>query len=149
MGNKKERFSEYDEIHKDFTTRTFEGHLSVPSNFRMLCALFETSPAKILSDFMWTLSCMHQGTDEQRKAALDYFILSGHGQEIYSEEDVRQIFRELDARRSMYPGGEDRVMSKEQWNLYYCWENMYTQYWFEKWYGKIRRRSEGNPMENY
>jgi len=150
MGNKKKRFSQYDEIHEDFCTQSFKGDMLVPSNFRMLCILFETSPEKILSDFMWTLSCMPtDAKEEQRKASLEYFLLSGYGQQAYSEEDIRQIFRELEANRCLSPQVDDNVITQEQWKLHYCWRNMYMQYWFEKWYQKAKPRREKQPMRKY
>ena len=150
MGNKKKRFSQYDEINEDFSTQTFEGDMLVPSNFRMLCALFDTSPATILSSFMQTLSCMPDtGNDERRKTALEYFMASGHGQSIYAEEEVRQIFRELDAKRVLYPTVKDREITNEEYNLHSCWSHMYQEYWFRKWYQKSRRKREENPMQKY
>ena len=150
MGNKKKRFSQYDEINEDFSTQTFEGDMLVPSNFRMLCALFETSPAAILSSFMQTLSCMPERVnDEMRKAAPEYFIISGCGKSIYPEEERRQIFRELEVRRCLYPLVGDKDITTEEYKLHSCWNHMYQQYWFNKWYRKNRRKREENPMKNY
>ena len=150
MSKHKNRFSRYEDIHEDFSTTTRELKLMVPSNFRMLCALFETSPSRILSDFMWTLSSMpDSGTDEQRKAALEYFMHRGYAQKYYPEEEVQLIFRELEAKRILWPGIHDNVITPEQRQLHCMWSNMFMQYWFEKWYGRYRKRGEEKPMKKY
>ena len=150
MRKQKLSFVEYEEIHEDYTTQQKNCNLSIPANFRMLCALFETSPEKILSDFMWNVSFMvSKGTDETRNAALKYFLVCGYGQNIYSEQEIRQIFQELDAKRLLWPDRDEKMISKKQRELHYMWSNMYVQFWFEKWYRKNRREKEENPLLKY
>ncbi|MEJ7779581.1 MAG: hypothetical protein WKF68_08315 [Daejeonella sp.] len=71
MKNKKRLFHKYEEMHEDYSTRNRKYNLSLPANFRMLCALIETRPEKILGDFMWNVSYMiTKATEEQRQAAV-------------------------------------------------------------------------------
>ena len=147
---KQKRFSRYEEVNEDFATQKVNLSISLPSNFRMLCALFETSAEKILSDFMWNLSLMvNQTSDEQRNTAIEYFKLCGYGRQIYSEEEISLIFQELEAKRLLWPDIKDKVITNEQRDLHYIWSHMYMEYWFEKWYRKNRKVVRERPMEEW
>lgn len=117
---------------------------------KMLCALLETSPQKLLDDFMWNLSCMISKAGKgERLAAMEYFIACGYGRELYTEEEIRQMFHELDACRSLYPFMDENAMNSEQMDLHFTWSHMYMQYWFETWYRKTRKTAEENPLKKY
>jgi hypothetical protein len=150
MKTVKNKFSQYEEINEDYSTKTIQAKLSVPSNFRMLCALFETTAEQILTDFMWKLSAMPGvGTAEERRAAIQYILSAGLGQKIYSKEEIIQIFTELEAKQTLWPPINDPVMTQQQRDLHYHWGHMYIEYWFEKWYRKHRRAGVENPMARY
>ena len=148
MKNRKQKPDPYEEIHADYSTKQREFKLLIPSNIRMLCALFETEPEKILTDFLWDVSySFSQTSDEQRSAAVKYFILSGYGQKIYDEKDIREIFRDLKAIRCLTP--DDTEMSTDQFTHHYSWRNMYVQYWFKKRFYKVRRIGKLSDIKNY
>ena len=71
--------------------------------------------------------------------------MSGYGQKERSEEDIRQIFRELEANRCLYPEIDDKVITQEQGELHKSGE-ICMQYWFEKWYQKIKPKPEKHRM---
>jgi hypothetical protein len=97
----------------------------------MLCALFQTSPKQIL---------IRQLADspDQRKAAIAYFLQRGYAQAHYPEEDITQIFHELEAKSILWPELHDNHLTPEQRHLHCLWSNMWMGYWFEKW----KRRRE-------
>jgi hypothetical protein len=150
MKKNKHKYDKYEEIDKDYSTRTRDLNLSIPSNFRMLCALFEIKPAKILTDFMWTVSfMMTKATDQQRQAAVEYLIHCGYGIDLYSEDEIRQIFDELNAKRLLWPEINDEIITSEQRDLHYTWSHMYMQYWFEKWYWRVRKKGDTKNLKDY
>lgn len=150
MKNRKHPFNKYEVLHEDYASKNRDYNLSVPANFRMLCAITETRPEKILHDFMWNVSyMMTKASDEQRKAAAEYFILCGYGQDMYPEQDIRQIFRELDAKRCLWPDRDDQAINDEQRDLHYTWGHMYMQCWFKKWFWKVRRKGKLSVLREY
>ena len=150
MKNRKQKPDPYEEIHTDYSTKQREFKLLVPSNFRMLCALLETEPEKILTDFLWFVS--HDNTEasgKQRSAAVEYFIINGYGQKIYDEKDIREMFKELEAIRCLSPEINDKDISWDQLTRHYSWNHMYIQYWFKKWFYKVRRKGKLSDIKNY
>ncbi|MFD2164196.1 hypothetical protein ACFSJU_17435 [Paradesertivirga mongoliensis] len=140
---KHKAFARYQELAEEYTTTSQTITLSIPGNLRMLCSLFGTSPKQILTDFMWTLSLMPDyGSPEQRKAAIHYFIQRGYAQQHYPEEDIHQIFRELEAKSILWPDIHDTHLNPEQRHLQCLWSNMWMEYWFEKWFWKHRKGEE-------
>ena len=150
MSKHKNKFSRYEDVHEDFSSKTKEFKLMIPANFRMLCALFETPVEKILSDFMWKLSSMPDtATHEQRKAAFEFVLACKYGQNNYPEEEIRQMFQELEAKRILWPEINDNILGPDQRQLHCLWSNMYMQYWFERWYTKHRKKGDEKPMKKY
>ena len=124
---------------KDDYSRTQEVRLDQPYQFLLLCKLVGTPPVRILDDFMINLSgdSFKRATDEHRRnKAVEYFIQCGYGQEFYTEQEIRQLLKELDTIGSLWPDGAKMKLI----DRHAKWRNQYQHYWFNKWYRKLRRK---------
>lgn len=138
----------YKEINEMFSTKSLKANLMVPSNLRVLCAILEVKPEKILHDFMWTLSVSYgESTPEQRAKALEYFLQCGYGQELYTKDDILQMFKELEAKRLLMVA--DRGPGNKFWERHIRWTHMYIEYWFEKWFYKVRKKGNLSVLKEY
>lgn len=144
MGNK----GPYKEINPLYGSRKKEVSLLIPSNLRMLCAMLDVKPEKLLHDFMWTVSeSHHKCTEPQRIKAKDYFLECGYGQELYPKEDILQMFKELEAIRSLWI--EITHNNRKAFDQHIRWQHMYIEYWFEKWFNKVRRKEGVEILDEY
>jgi hypothetical protein len=111
-----------------------------PYQFMLLCKLMQVPPMQILHDFMTNVSgdnFNRAGEEGCRSKAVEYFIQCGYGQDFYTEQDIRQIVRELDAMGSLWPEtGKTKIIQ-----LHAKWSDKYQDdYWFKKWRNKLRRK---------
>jgi hypothetical protein len=107
--------------------------------FLLLCKLVQVPPEKMLRDFMTNVGCdswNRSSNEAQRTTATAYFMECGYGQDFYTPEDLRQIIWELDAIGGLWPQGA----KMELIDLQAKWRDKYQEYWFKKWYRKIRRK---------
>lgn len=124
-------------------TGAYERHAEykfiLPYQFLLLCRLMDITPGDLLNDFMDNLSCgswKRQGRDEAKEHLINYFIAHGYGQQHYTEEDIREIFKEMDALGLLFPtNGKGKMV-----DLYAKWRNKHHNYWFKKWFRKPRRK---------
>lgn len=111
---------------------------TLPMQFLMLCRLMEVTPEQVLTDFMDNLGCgswRREGREKARESVTEYFIAHGYGQHYYGEEDIRLIFRELDAIGMLWPvKGKMKLV-----DLHSRWRDEYYRYWYRKWFRKPRR----------
>jgi hypothetical protein len=94
---------------------------------------------RVVIDFMDNLShasWKRQGRDKPKEHLVDYFIAHGYGQHHYTEEDIRRIFKEMDALGLLFPINGKRKML----DAYVQWRNKHHTYWFKQWYQKPRRK---------
>lgn len=122
-----ERFGEYE--------------LCLPYQFLLLSKLTEMTPREMLNDFMGNLSCEsweREGRDKAKGHLIDYFLEMGYGQQYYTAEDLKQIFREMDSIGMLWPkeGSMDLI------ELQAKWRERYYKYWFKRWWEKVRRKEE-------
>lgn len=114
-------------------------HFILPYPFLLLCRLTATTPEQILYDFMENLSCSawkREGRDEAKQHLINYFITHGYGSEFYTEEELKQIFKEMDAVGLLFPQhAGTKLLDK-----YSAWRNKHQNHWFRNWYHKPRRR---------
>lgn len=111
----------------------------LPYQFLLLCRLMDITPKELICDFADNLSCgswKREGRDKAKEHLMNYFIAHGYGQHHYSEEEIRQIFKEMDAVGLLFP---DKGSSKLV-NLYAKWRDRHHRYWFENWFRKSRRK---------
>ena len=111
----------------------------LPYQFLLLCKLMDVPPNQVLHDFMDNLSCgswKREGRDAAKERLIDYFVEHGYGQNIYSVEDIRSIFKEMDAIGLLWPEKAKMKLI----DLHSKWRNKYYKYWFKKWFKNVRRR---------
>ena len=130
--SKQER-GKYEDISPLYSSKVRSCQLRIPSQFRLLCALFETPPEQMLNDFMDNAGFTSFGlNNETRLKAQEYLVECGYGSKLYSAGQLALIFKEMEARRCLWPPFNS--MDTEQFNIHAAWHNMYIEYWFKKWY---------------
>lgn len=111
----------------------------LPLEFLLLCRLMDITPEEIIRDFTDNLSCgswKRMGRDKPKEYLINYFIAHGYGQHHYSEENIRQIFKEMDAVGLLFPSDGNSKMV----NLYAKWRDRHHRYWFKSWFRKPERK---------
>jgi hypothetical protein len=111
----------------------------LPYQFLLLCKLVEISPRDFLCDFMDNLSCgswKRKGRDIAKEHLINYFIAHGYGQNHYTENELRQIFKEMDAIGMLFPyNGSMKMLDS-----YSGWRDKQYRFWFKQWWRKPRRK---------
>jgi len=119
--------------------RRAEYKFTLPYQFLLLCRLMDVTPRDVIIDFMDSLSCAswnREGKDKAKEQLINYFITIGYGQHHYTEEDIRMMFKEMDALGLVFPAnGKTKVV-----DLYVKWRDKYHNYWFKKWFKKPKRK---------
>jgi hypothetical protein len=81
-------------------------------------------------------SWKRQGRDKAKEYLIQYFLEMNYGQELYTAEDLRQMFKEMDAVGLLWPEkGKMKLI-----DLYAQWRDKYEKFWFKKWFRKPRRK---------
>lgn len=86
------------------------------------------------------LSCVswkREGRDQAKEKLIEYFLEHKYGQDYYTPEDLREIFREMDAVGMLFPLDDTEMV-----DIYANWRDKHYKYWFEKWWGKCRRKKK-------
>ena len=112
----------------------------VPYNLLLLCRITGITPWKLISDFLSSLEGYDMVDDfpvECREIAVDYFISQGYGKENYSEEELRQMFAEMQALKMLFP--HDNSASEQLVDDYCAWREGHQAYWFDKWFYRGRK----------
>jgi hypothetical protein len=120
-------------------SRHAEFKFILPYQFLLLCRLMEVTPEEVVLDFTENLACgskEREGRDKAKEHLIDYFIAHGYGQQHYTEEDLRRIFREMDAVGLLFPKNAKAVM----FHRYIQWRDKHYSYWFKQWFRKPRRK---------
>ncbi len=107
----------------------------LPYPFLLLCRLVDKTPEDIIRDFADNLSCgswKREGKGLAKEHLINYFVEYGYGQHHYSSEDIRQMFKEMDALGSLFPTNGNMKLI----DLYVNWRNKYFTYFFKKWFRK-------------
>ena len=121
-----------------------EFNFILPYQFLLLCRLMDITPDEVIRDFADNLSCgswKREGRDKAKEHLINYFIAHGYGQHHYTEENIREIFKEMDALGLLFPtNGKPKIV-----DLYSKWRNKHQSYWFKQWFGKARRKLTRYP----
>jgi hypothetical protein len=115
-------------------------HFELPLQFLMLCKITGITPEQLLVDFMDNLSCSswkREGRDRAKQHLVEYFIEHGYGNRYYPEEDIRAMFREMEAVGTVFP----RDAESELLDLYAEWRDKHQEHWFNKWFNKYKREA--------
>ena len=111
----------------------------LPYQFLLLCRLLDITPEGVINDFMENLSCgswRREGRDKAKEHLINNFIELGYGQDIYTEEDIRQMFKEMDALGLLFPKNSKGKMIDH----YAKWRDKHHNHWFKQWFRKPRRK---------
>lgn len=111
----------------------------IPDQFLMLCRLMDLPPRDMILDFMDNLACAswkREGRDTAKEHLINYFIAHGYGRQHYTETEVREMFREMDAMGMLFPS----YGSMKMIDLYSKWRKKQHRCWFKHWYRKPRRK---------
>lgn len=111
----------------------------LPYQFLLLCRLMDITPKAVITDFMDNLSCSswnREGRDVAKEHLINYFIAHGYGQEHYTEANIRQVFKEMDAVGMLFP----RESNGKMVDRYAKWRDKHQTWWFKKWFRKTRRQ---------
>ncbi|WP_339863722.1 hypothetical protein [uncultured Algoriphagus sp.] len=142
-------YKHYAEIGSMYSSKWRKLDLLIPSNFRMLCAILNIKPERVLMDFMWKLSysVIEGATEKQRKAGKKFFIASGFGQPAFAKEDIKKMFSELKSLRKL----SDTTEAMEDGNKEQFWKNnhMFVEYWYKRWFEKNIRPDDLSVLEEY
>ncbi len=118
----------------------------LPYPFLLLCRLMEVTPEEVLSDFMDNLSCgswRREGRDRAKEHLIQYFISHGYGQHHFREEEIGEIFKEMDAVGLLFP----TKAKPNLLDLYSDWRDEHFKWWFHKRFQQPRRL-KGNVQGN-
>jgi hypothetical protein len=86
--------------------RVQEFRFTLPHQFLLLCKLINIPPRQLILDFMDNLSCgswKREGRDKAKEKLIEYFLEHGYGQDYYTPEDLRTLFREMDSVGLLFP----------------------------------------------
>ena len=111
---------------------------TLPWQFLLLSKIAGEDPRHLLIDFMNNLAYDNPVANSRENASshlLNYFIASGYGRKYYTEEEIRQVFKELEALAILWPEGA----KKKLMNRHSKWLSQYHAWWFKKWFGKNNR----------
>jgi len=144
-----DNYEEYAELSEMYASKWQELDLLIPSNFRMICAVLNVKPERVLMDFMWKLShsAIDGATKKQRKAGRKFMLHSNFGEASYSKNDLKKMFSELKAIRKLY----EITGSMEEGHKELFWKSnhMYTEFWFKRWFEKNNRLEDLSILEKF
>jgi hypothetical protein len=106
----------------------------LPYQFLLLCKLMNITPEDVIRDFTIHLDCgswNREGKELAKEHLTNYFIACGYGQQYYSVDEIRTMFKEMDALGCLFPKNCNKMKLV---NLYSKWRNKHQRWWFKKWY---------------
>ena len=109
----------------------------IPYPFLLACKLLQVTPESMLDDFMNNLahgSRVREGGEIPKSLLVNYVLAMSYGQQQYIEDDIRAMFKELDAIGMLFPADDAKLLE-----FYVSWRNKYYHYWFHKWYYQNKR----------
>ncbi len=144
-----DKYAKYSEIGEMYSSKRRKVDLFLPSNFRMLCAILNVKPEDVIRDFMWMVSysSLDRGKEKQRKAAKKFFLSCNFGRLRYSRKDIKKMFRELKAVRTIYGTTENMDCGDKE--LFWKNNHMYTIHWFKRWFEKNTRKDNISMLAEY
>lgn len=119
-------------------SQSLEVRLRIPCDVVMMCKLANVKPENLLASF---LSCLGVEKDSKnphtaKDACIDFFIRYGYAKDYYSEEEIREMFKELAMINDLWPDtGSSKLI-----DVHSNWRKKYSKHWFKKWYWKVRRK---------
>jgi hypothetical protein len=115
----------------------------LPYQFLLLCRLWEVNPEDLITDFLDNLShasWKREGRDTAKQKLVEYCLESGYGKNLYTEQQIIQIFKEIDAIGMMFPAKAGAMLLEK----YVAFRDVYQDHWFNQWFYKTRRNLAGS-----
>jgi len=94
-------------------------------------------PRTHLKDFTDNLSCSaknRKGRDEAKQNLVDYFIAHHYGQQFYTPDEIKEMFKDMDAVGRLFPEDDDGMIE-----VYGHWRDRQYKSWFTRWFNKLKR----------
>ena len=106
--------------------------VDVPKQLELICQLLETTPQKVLQNFIDDVSLQvgSSGSDE-RRMAVEYFMRVGYGMHRYEFDQVEQMFDGLNWLRWQRPGNDE-----EKEKQYRQERRQFLKQWLKEWKAK-------------
>jgi hypothetical protein len=99
----------------------------LPYQFLLLSKLMDITPEDIIRDFANNLDCGswdREGKDLAKEHLINYFIACGYGQQYYTVDDIRLMFKEMDALGRLFPKNSNKMKLVK---LYSKWRNKHQK----------------------
>ena len=81
--------------------------LDVPKQLELICQLLETTPQKVLQNFIDDVSLeVNSSGGDERRMAVEYFMRASYGMHRYGFDQVEQMFDGLNWLRWQWPGND-------------------------------------------
>jgi hypothetical protein len=105
--------------------------VDVPKQLELICELLETTPQKVLQNFIDDVSLQvgSSGSDE-RRMAVEYFMRVGYGMHRYEFDQVEQMFDGLNWLRWQQYEKKGTAFKKLQ--------QQFLKEWFNEWKAKMK-----------
>jgi len=144
-----EAIKKYQEVEEPYSAKNTNLNLTLPPNFRMLCALLEVKPVQVISDFITIVSSSYKVDFcvEQNKAAVQYFLLCKYGKRYFGDDEIVDMLQELEAFRVV-----EETIDKEisgDTDLFFCFKHMHAPQWFKRWFNKSTRKESISILNEY
>ena len=104
--------------------------LQVPEQVRLLCELLDVDLSRVLQVFINDLGHDLYGANSsnERWMAIDYFTHCGYGLHLFEDDELHQMFYELEQLRNRWCNG-----SQEAERKYAVYREKYLSCWFNTW----------------
>lgn len=119
-------------------SQILEVRLRIPCDVVMMCKLADVQPENLLASFLGCLGVEKDSKNPQaaKDACIEFFIRYGFANDHYSEEEIREMFKELAMVNDLWPDtGSSKLI-----DVHSHWRKKYWKHWFKKWYWKARRK---------
>jgi hypothetical protein len=123
----------------DEFARVQEFRFHLPYAFLLLCKIWDITPEEIIYDFIENISHANhkRKVSELAKPHLqEYIIEMGYGQGRYQIDQIKAMFKEVEAIGMLWPENAKMKMIK----MHAQWRDKYYNWWFKKWYNKPNRK---------
>lgn len=93
--------------------RSGEFRFIISYQFLLLSKIVNVTPEQFLIDFMDNLSCSswkREGRDEVKGKLIEYFLSHRYGQDQYNPEEIKEMFKEMDAIGLLFPRGNNEKL---------------------------------------
>ncbi len=115
--------------------------LQVPEQVHLLCELLDVDLSRVLQVFINDLGHDLYGGNgsNERWMAIDYFMNCGYGLHLFENEELHQMFYELEQLRNRWCNGSQEAEKKDA-----AYRDKFLSCWFNTW---LKKRSPGTMTQ--